>query len=470
MESITTMAPSPAPAPPATLQEAGLPEDLVAGLVVKTLYLRSAASAADLSDMLALPFRLLDDVVEQLQAQRQVQVKATNGPTRSDYVFGLTSEGRNRAAEELELSRYVGPAPVPLEDFRRWVERQTIHGTRVTPAELRQALEDIVVPEAMIELLGPALNSGRSLFLYGDSGNGKTLLARRLSRVFGHRYFVPWSVLVDGEIMAVYDPVYHGPVDADESGSADLGFGWTGADEPDTWAADCGDAAPQQGNGRASRAMLQEILRAVPAHDRRFAQARRPVVITGGELTLEQLELQWDGTGRTYQAPPQLKAAGGVLVVDDLGRQRVEVTDLLNRWAVPLEQRQDHLSLNSGRKITVPFDCFIIFSTNLEPRSLADDAFMRRIHYKIEVSDPTRDEYERIFRACCEERGVAYDERAVAYVYDEFYHKAGVMPRRCHPRDVLDHVRDIAEYRGEAVRLDAELLAPACRSYFLVSH
>ena len=410
-------------------------------------------------------------MIEQLQERRLVQVQATRGPTRGEYVFSLTSDGRKRAAEELELSRYVGPAPVPFDDFRRWVELQTIEGTKVTGPELRQALDGLVLQDAMFELLGPAVNSGRSLFLYGESGNGKTLLAQRLARVFGERYYVPHSVLVDGSVMIVYDPIHHG-APASESEPARRTV--LGAREPATAASGSksGGAAvadpvdggtPEPGPRDGVR---QEILRTVPSHDPRYVRANRPVVVAGGELTLEQLELRWDSAGRMYQAPPQLKAVGGVLVIDDLGRQRVEIRDLLNRWGVPLEHRQDHLTLRSGRKIVVPFDCFVIFSTNVHPRSLADDSFLRRIHYKIEVSDPDREEYEQIFRDCCEERAIEFDSGALDHLFREFYGK-GIAPRRCHPRDVLDHLQDLAEFRGEPARLDPNLLHRACQSYFL---
>ncbi len=501
MEPIGTMEPSPIPPPPDSLEEAGLPEEFVAGLALKALHHRGSAAGFELSDMLALPFTLLDDVIEQLQERRLLQIHATRGLSRGEYVFRLTGDGRKRAAEELELSRYVGPAPVPLEDFRRWVELQTIERTRISAPELQRALDGVVVPESMLELLGPAVNSGRSLFLYGDSGNGKTLLATRLARIFGERYYVPYSVLVDGSVMIVYDPIHHGvePTDHEVEQRSLLETperrravpGSPGAarteDAEDTAsldpaapaaAADAGTQGvatmdPPDGGSPAnvlpSADVVQEILRTVPKHDRRYAEARRPVVVTGGELTLEQLDLQWDSSGRMYQAPPQLKAAGGVLVIDDLGRQRVQVRDLLNRWGVPVEHRQDHLTLRSGRTIVVPFDCFIIFSTNLEPRSLADDAFLRRIHYKIEVSDPDRSEYERIFRSCCEERGIEFDEGALDYLFEEFYGEGAISPRRCHPRDVLDHVQHLAEFRGEPARLNPDLLEPACRSYFLPS-
>jgi hypothetical protein len=213
--------------------------------------------------------------------------------------------------------------------------------------------------------------------------------------------------------------------------------------------------------------MRLEIVRSLPGHDRRYAEARRPVVVAGGELTLDQRDLQWDAAGRMYQAPPQLKAAGGVLVVDDLGRQRVPVHELLNRWVVPLEHRQDYLTLQSGRKFVVPFDCFVIFSTNLEPASLTDEAFMRRIHYKIAVPDPERHEIDEIFRSVCESRGIAFEASAVDYLFDAVYGTGVADPRRCHPRDVLDHLRDLAEYRGEPATLSPELMERACRSYFV---
>ncbi len=463
-----------APPAPESLEDAGLSEEFVAGLVLKALHVRGAVPGFGLADMLALPMALLDDVVRRLQERRFVEVHATTGPNRGEYVFKLTGAGRKRAREELEVSRYVGPAPVPFEDFRRWVDLQAIGQARVAEEDLRGALEGIVVPEPMLELLGPAVSSGRSLFLYGAPGNGKSLVAERIARVFGQRYYVPYSVLVDGSVMIVYDPVHHrlDARDPDAFGE-DLG---APADPLAAWVAEAGPELADDPTERAASTVAhetgdlrREILRSIPEHDRRYAEAQRPLVVAGGELTLEQLDLQWDAAGRMYQAPPQLKAAGGVLVVDDLGRQRVPVRELLNRWVVPLEHRHDYLTLRSGRKIVVPFDCFVIFSTNLEPAALADEAFLRRIHYKIEVPGPSPDEYERIFRHCCEERGIAFDRSAVEYLLGEVYGKGAIEPRRCHPRDVLDHLCDLAAYRGQEARLSPDLLERACQSYFLPS-
>lgn len=449
------------PAPPRTLLETGLTEEFVAGLIAKALHVRGGMLGFELADALALPLSVFDGVVRVLQDERLVEVHETQGPSRGEYVFRLTSDGRRRAAEELELSRYVGPAPVPFEEYLRWVEIQAVQNFRVTRDELREAFADVVLPDPLLDQLGPAVNSGRSLFLYGAPGNGKTLLAERIAELLGERYYVPHAVLVDGSVMIVHDPVLHSS--AEGEAQADVppaGSGKHPEDAP-------GEEPGSSDVGPEMAAVRHEILRALPEHDRRFVVARRPVVVTGGELTLEQLDLQWDPTGRMYQAPPQLKAAGGVLVIDDLGRQRVPVQELLNRWVVPLEHRRDYLTLRSGRKIAVPFDCFVIFSTNLEPASLADEAFLRRIHYKIEVPDPDRAEYERIFRDCCEQRGITYHAGAVDVLFREIYAGGSIEPRRCHPRDVLNHLQDLAAYRGESPDLSPLRLQEACSSYFL---
>jgi hypothetical protein len=277
------------------------------------------------------------------------------------------------------------------------------------------------------------VNSGKSLFLYGDPGNGKTRIAEAVAGMFGEAFFVPHAVDLDGHIMALYDPVFHEAL----------------------------DLQPQEPSPGPA------LFRDLPTHDRRFVRVKRPVAVAGAELELSQLDLRYDPFTRAYQAPIQLKANGGVLVIDDLGRQRVRPRDLLNRWIVPLEHRLDYLSLESGKKIAVPFDCLVVFSTNIEPHELVEEAFLRRIHYKIRVSDPTPAQYDQIFADCCRSHGIPFDPGAPELVRREYYEPGRVVPRGCHPRDILDHLRDIAVFQGLEPTLSPGLIRQACESYFV---
>jgi predicted ATPase with chaperone activity len=299
---------------------------------------------------------------------------------------------------------------------------------------LRAGLSHLVLDHAVYDILGPAVNSSKSIFLYGHPGNGKTAIAEAISQMLGGVLYLPYAVDVDGQIMLVYDPVHHEEVDTKDEVVG-----------------------------------IESLWRSGPSYDRRYARVKRPVVLTGGELTLDQLDLRYDPFTKLYQAPFQVKANGGVLIVDDFGRQRVPPRDLLNRWIVPLEKRIDYLTLHTGGKFPVPFDCLLIFATNLDPAELVEEAFLRRIHYKIPVVDPTRAQYEEIFRRCCVGAGLAYAAETVGYVFDEFYDKRGIPPRGSHPRDLIAHVEDIAKYREITPQLTHELLDRACRSYFLES-
>nr|MBA3259644.1 hypothetical protein [Gemmatimonadales bacterium] len=313
-----------------------------------------------------------------LQQRRLVEVRGTSGPSRGGYLFDLTGAGRDRAREALASSQYVGPAPVPLTQYRMWVEKQSIRNVHVTKEKVREGFRGLVLSDAIHEVLGPSINSAKSLFLYGAPGNGKTMIAETISHLLGGDIFVPFAVEIEGQIMVVYDPVYHRGVDGAEM--------VTGVDptSPD-W------------------------FKSPPSYDQRYVKVRRPVVLTGGELTLEQLDLQYDNYTKMYIAPFQLKANGGVLILDDFGRQRVPPKDLLNRWIVPLEKRIDFLTLHTGGKFPVPFDCLLIMATNLEPSQLVEEAFLRRIHYKIQIEGPKPEQYAEIFSRCCAERGIQYD-------------------------------------------------------------
>jgi predicted ATPase with chaperone activity len=424
------------PPQPETLADTGLPESLVQGLLLKLLYTHGARLGQQIADTVCLPLALVDEQLHSLQQRRLVEVRGTSGTGRGAYLFELSSQGRERAQEALEASQYVGPAPVPLEQYSRWLLTHSIQGVHVTRASIRDGFGDMVLDPHLLELLGPAVNSAKSIFLYGDSGNGKTLLAEGIAAMMGGSMYVPYAVLVDGQIVLVYDPVYHRPV------------------EPAA-------AAPLEDGGIS-------IWRNVDAeYDRRFARVRRPVVVTGGELTLEELDLQYDRHTKLYQAPFQVKANGGVLIIDDFGRQQVPPRDLLNRWIVPLEKRQDYLTLHTGTKFPIPFDSLLIFATNLDPTSLVEEAFLRRIHYKIHVQDPTREQYEEIFRRCCVGRGIEYRASGVEHVYRVFYGERGIPARSCHPRDILDHVVDVARFLEEPPTLSDDLLDRACESYFL---
>lgn len=424
------------PPVPETIGDTGLSAEAISDLVLKTLYVQGARTGKQLVDVIRLPFDMVDERLLTLQQSRLVEVRRTVGAGRGGYVFDLAGAGRERAREALLASQYVGAAPVPLDMYREWVERQSIRNVRLNRAQLEEAFSDLVLAPEMIDQLGPAVNSAKSLFLYGAPGNGKTRIAELISALAGGSFYLPYAVDIDGQIMAVYDPVHHHAVAEAEPADEPTGDG-------PTW------------------------LRCVPDYDRRFTLVKRPVVITGGELTLDQLDLQYDPFTKMYQAPFQVKANGGVLIVDDFGRQRVPPHELLNRWIVPLEKRIDFLTLHTGVKFSIPFDCLLILGTNLDPKDLIDEAFMRRIHYKVQVPSPGRPQYEEIFRRCCVDRGITYDPAAVEHIYQKYYGRLGLAPRGCHPRDVLDHIVDEARFAHVETNLTTELIDRACVSYFL---
>ena len=425
------------PPVPAALEETGLTDEFVTDLLLKTLYTQGSRTGQQLVEAVCLPFPVVDDQLLTLQQRRMIEVRGTSGPSRGSYMFDLAPAGRERAREATTTNQYVGPAPVPLDQYRRWVDRQSINHMQVNRHTVEQGFSELVLEPGLTDQLGPAINSGKSMFLHGDSGNGKTAIAEIISRMLGGDLFVPYAIEIDGQVIVIYDPVYHHKVV-----------------EPRT--------------EDTSRVALERLwVGSRGAYDTRYAKIERPVVQTGGELTMEQLDLQYDFDSKMYQAPFQMKANGGVLIVDDFGRQRVPPRDLLNRWIVPLENRVDYLTLHTGGKFPVPFDCLLIFATNIDPRDLVDEAFLRRIHYKIEIGSPTREQYLTIFHRYCQKAGLRFTKRAVDYIYTNFYERYSIAPRGCHPRDLIDHVKDIAKYRDEDPLLSAELMDRACRSYFL---
>jgi hypothetical protein len=415
------------PPPPATIAETGLQPDTLSQLMLKTL-VSGEASGTGLAEALRLPYSVLDALIQHARIEKLVEVRGTSGTGAAGYRYILTDLGRDRAMQFLEISRYVGSAPVPLAQYSAYVRACMAARPYVDRDCLAAGFSDLIVNKAMFDQLGPAVNSGKSLFLYGAPGNGKTVVAEGIGRALGTEMFVPHAVDIDGQTITVFDPVNHVPL----------------------------------GSTAASTSVI-----AAAVHDRRWEKIKRPVVVVGGELTLEMLDLTFNPIARFYEAPIQMKANGGVFVVDDFGRQRIAPRELLNRWIVPLESRVDFLTLHTGRKFEIPFNVLIVFATNLKPESLADEAFMRRIPYKILAKNPTLDEYCRIFELNCRKRQIAFDPVMVEYLNRKYYQPRKLQMRACHPRDLVDQVVNICRYQNREPMITRELLDAACGSYFL---
>ena len=423
----------PWPRMPRTLAETGLPEDLVLELVLKTFYALGELTALRVAQETALPFVVTDPLLEHLKREKELEVKGVEGHGRAFFRYAITQHGRERVREALDRCQYVGPAPVPLEEYAAWVRRQTVNTSRISWEDLTKGFSQLVLSNRFLMMLGPAVNSGKSLFLYGPAGNGKTIVAETIAQLLGGAVWVPHAIEVSGQIIRVHDPVYHAPPGDDEEAG---------------------------GDGSLWRNARQSV-------DARWVRSRRPTVFTGGELTLDMLDLRYNPIARFYEAPFQVKSNGGVFILDDFGRQLVRPVDLLNRWIVPLEKRVDYLTLHTGKKFPVPFDCLLIFATNLDPDHLVDEAFFRRIRYKVKAEDPTLEEYSQIFFNYCRKRNMRYVPEAVAYLFKRWYADGRIHPRSCHPRDLIDHVVDFANFYGVPPVLSKTLLDRACQSYFV---
>lgn len=423
------------PPPLMNLEDTGLSPLWLQDLALKVMYFQGYLTGYKIAEEVALPFSgVVDQILEALKREKLIEVRSSQmGLGEGAYLYAITGAGIARAREALERSQYAGPAPVPLNVYVDSIRKQARTRMTVTNRMMRQVLSNLVLSETTFQNLGPAVNSGTSIFLYGPPGNGKTSVARAIgSMIQTQSIYIPYAIYVDGQVIKLYDSVNH-TLAEDEEG------------------------AP---GGTSS-------LRAGSRRDTRWVRIRRPFIVTGGELTLAGLDLVFDDTLKYYEAPFQVKANGGILLIDDFGRQMVRPRDLLNRWIVPLENRIDYLTLHTGRKIEIPFDVLVVFSTNLPPKDLVDEAFLRRLRHKIEIVDPTYEEYREIFRRVATSKGVTYSDQGLAYLLQEWYIKPDRKLRASHPRDLCDQILDIAQYLNVEPAMSRELIDRAARSFFV---
>src|SRR5262245_58637394 len=394
------------PAAPVTPADTGLTLDLIVQLVTKTLHFAGELSGSELATRLGVLFPVIEPALDELIKQRHCQIVSGAMVGRASYRYRITDAGRARAMLFLEDNHYVGVLPVPLADYCRYMSQYGARlSTKATRARIRDAFAHLVISDHVLDQLGPAINARHSMFVYGPPGNGKTVISQAIRKILEGDIAIPHAIEVEGSIIRIFDPVIHEPVAMpDRSGELDGGV----------------------------------------RDDHRWVRCKRPMVMVGGELRLESLDLCRNAG--FYRAPVQTIANGGVLVIDDFGRQQCTPRELLNRWIVPLESRVDYLTLASGQKIELPFDVLVVFATNLQPSSLVDEAFLRRIQYKIYAQGPTRSEFVTIFQHCCRDEGIAFDPAVVDHLMSTWHDARQIPLRGCHPRDLIRHALALAEY------------------------
>jgi predicted ATPase with chaperone activity len=416
------------PPAPETLEDTGLAASVLQQLILKMFYQKGEMLGRELSEKMGLKFSLIEGIIDLFKHQRFLEAKKSLGMGNSTVLFALTDTGRNQARECMDSNHYTGPAPVPLHQYADLVRRQRRADGWLTPEALRHTYRRMVVTPRTLAQIGPAVSSGNSFLIYGQPGNGKTFLAEALMNVDDSFVYIPHALDCQGTIVQVFDPLYHQPVEDAEQ---------------------------------------QSVFATGPQHDRRWIKCRRPFIVTGGELTLEMLDLNYNSTSKVYDAPYQLKANNGIYLIDDFGRQQCTPAQVLNRWIVPMERRVDYLKFNSGGKITVPFEAFLIFSTNLNPEQLGDEAFLRRIQYKMLLRSPDEQEFSTIFQRFCESKSLPHPDGLIARFIDKHYRGVKRPFRRCHPRDVLSHAVDLIHFEKLPFELTEDLIDRAFESCFL---
>jgi hypothetical protein len=422
------------PPSPKMVSETGLAVTFIFEMILRAIFNRGRLTGSELTNELKLGMGVLNPVLQHMRRQSLIDIVGQKGTGDASFEYELKPpKGPDALNEALNKTNYSGPAPVPFDDYVETIIAQTVRNFVCTRRTIHKAFGDLIITPEVLNEIGPAINSASSIFLFGYPGNGKTAVSERITRLMGDEIFVPYAVEANGAIIQLFDPILHQRVEA-----------------------------------AALDGLENSILRDI-THDERYVRIRRPTIVVGGELVLAQLDLKYNAVGKYYEAPLQMKANGGILMIDDFGRQQIRPMDLLNRWIVPLEKRYDYLTTVTGTKIEVPFDQLLIFSTNLDPTQLADEAFLRRIKYKIEIRNPSESQYREIWTLVCKSRQVEYDDKAIDYLIEKWYKPAKRPFRMCQPRDILDQMISMSKYNMERVNFSPDLIDAACATYFISS-
>ncbi len=420
-----------APPAPRRMSEMNLPQVMMRDILLKTIFRQNIEMVSELSKSICLPVPVTQELIDLAREQKLIQATGTlHAGSGGEMGYQLTDAGKARALDALSQSEYYGAMPVPLDVYAEQVKRQSIRNIQITREQLVGAMGHLILPDDLLDHLGPAVGSGRSILMYGPPGNGKSSISNGIRDALGDKIFVPRAIEYSGQVITVYDPIVHNAAEAQE-------------DDPNS------------------------LRRTSNRFDTRYVRCERPTVITGGELTLDMLDLVYNPTARTYQAPLQLKSTGGVFIVDDLGRQTEPPQALINRWIVPLEENKDILAFQSGEKFTVPFDTLVIFSTNFHPNEIFDRAALRRIFFKIKIDGPTQEDFLKIFAMVARKKKIALDEATLVHLLKKKYPTIDNVYANYQPIFLIDQMIAICEFEGIPIQMRPDLLDRAWANMFV---